>query len=78
LSQRLDVSEWEFLIGYPLEEAEQVLREEAVDYQVIVTAAPKRQASHEELDDADSVCVIAVRSGSPLTLVCAGHDWNVS
>jgi hypothetical protein len=43
-----------------------------VAFEVIWTKAPKRASSVQE-----DAYVIAVRSGSPLTLVCAAPDWIV-
>lgn len=63
--------EFEFLIGYPLEEAEQILQEEAVSYEVKFTAAPNKVSSDEDAS------VIAVRGEEPLILICARPDWNV-
>lgn len=72
MSEQKTMSEWEFLIGYPLDEAEEILREEAVAYTIKRTAAPFRDSSGEEL------YVIAVRSGNPLCLICASPDWEVN
>lgn len=72
MSERKSMSEWEFLIGYPLDEAEELLREEAVAYEIRRTAAPLNEPSGEEL------YVIAVRSGNPLCLICASPEWDVN
>ncbi|NMB20515.1 MAG: hypothetical protein GX979_06590 [Firmicutes bacterium] len=68
------VMDWEFLIGYPLEEAEQILQEEGVSYRLQFTAAPGKVSSQED------AFVIAVRSdeSGTLDLVCASADWTVS
>ena len=65
-------SEWEFLIGYPLEEAERILQEEGIPYEIGFTAAPKKVSSPEDAS------VIAVRARAPLFLICASPDWNVN
>ncbi len=62
---------WDFLIGFPWEEAEELLREEAVSYVVKCTAPPKKLCSFEE------AAVIAVRPGEPLVIICASPDWTV-
>lgn len=72
MSKQQEFAEWEFLIGYPLEQAEELLKEENVAFEVIWTKAPDRASSVQE-----DAYVIAVRSGSPLTLVCAAPDWIV-
>lgn len=83
MNKQPDFGEWEFLIGYPLEQARELLEEEGVPFAVVWTAAPKKQASPtqgvvpEEEWEKDEAFVIAVRSGSPLGLVCAYQDWNV-
>lgn len=72
------VSEWDFLIGYPLEEAQQILLEEAVSYEILFTAAPGKVSSQED------AFVIAVRtvddesSAVSLIIVCASADWTVN
>jgi len=79
LSRQQEFSEWEFLIGYPLEQAQEILLEEGVAFEVIWTAAPKYQGhvpSRDE-DSAEDTRVVAVRRGSPVGLVCAVQDWNV-
>jgi len=79
LSRSAEFSEWEFLIGYPLEQAEDLLKEENVAFQVIWTAAPKHQGSGPPASGSaeDDAYVIAVRSGHPVSLICAVPDWNV-
>ena len=62
----------EFLIGYSLEEAEEVLQEEQLEYEVLLTAPPKKQPSYED------VRVIAVRVEEHVVLICADMDWSVS
>ena len=62
----------EFLIGYSLEEAEEVLQEEQVEYTVLFTAPPKKQPSF------DDVRVIAVRMEEHVVLICADMNWSVS
>ncbi len=72
------VSEWDFLIGFPLEEAQQILQEEAVSYELLFTAAPGKVSSEED------AFVIAVRvvdehsSETALVIVCASADWTVN
>ena len=36
-------TEWGFLVGYPLDQAQQILEEEAVSYQVQFTAVPRKR-----------------------------------
>lgn len=62
---------WDFLIGYPLEEAEEILAEENVTYQIQTIVAPKKDTSTEEMR------VIAVRKKEPIQLVSTGADWSV-
>lgn len=72
MSELSVTSEWEFLIGYPLEEAEQILREEAVPFEIRFTAAPDKVSSIED------AYVIAVRGGEVVVLICASTDWDVN
>lgn len=70
-------ADWDFLIGYPLDEARQILQEEAVSYELQFTAAPGKVSSEED------AFVIAVRSGDPsrnvgLIMICASADWTVN
>jgi len=78
LSRQPEISDWEFLIGYPLERAEEILREEGTSFQVVWTAAPKQRAAASDSDSSEDAFVIAVRSGPPLSLVCAVQDWTVN
>jgi hypothetical protein len=71
LSDQRRTSEWEILIGYPLEEAEQILKEEMVPFEVKFTVAPGEVSSSED------AYVVAVRDGEILGLICASPDWNV-
>lgn len=64
--------EWCFLIGYSWEEAEQLLTEKAMSFQLQLTAPPGKTSSPE-----DSY-VIAVRAGEPLVVICASPDWDVN
>ena len=48
MSKQQEFAEWEFLIGYPLEQAEELLKEENVAFEVIWTKAPKRASSVQE------------------------------
>lgn len=76
------VSEWDFLIGYPLDEALQILHEEDVSYELLFTAAPGKVSSEEdafiiavrEVDEPDIVRGTTVS----LILICASADWNVN
>ncbi|MGI6693300.1 MAG: hypothetical protein ACOX46_05805 [Limnochordia bacterium] len=77
MSAHHESSEWEFLIGYPLEQAAEILKEESAAYEVIWTSAPKKQTVTSSQDPGEDAYVIAVRSGSPLGLVCAVQDWHV-
>lgn len=73
MSYQIDPAEkWNFLIGYPLHEAEEVLREEAAEYVVQFTAPPNKDCERPE------ALVIAVRVGDPAVLVCASPDWTVN
>ncbi|NMA61617.1 MAG: hypothetical protein GX956_07035 [Firmicutes bacterium] len=63
---------WDFLIGYPFEEAEDALKEEAVAFVVKFTAPPGKSCDQEE------ALVIAVRPGQPLEIICASPDWTVN
>lgn len=62
---------WQSIIGYPWEEARELLRGEAVDYKVRLTSAPGKPASLEESR------VIALRLGAPLVVICANQDWTI-
>jgi len=64
--------DWVLLVGYSREEAEEVLKEEAVDYEMIVTCPPRKAA------DPDDLRVIAVQSNDKLRLVLGTPDWSVS
>ncbi|HKM43813.1 MAG TPA: hypothetical protein VJZ70_07450 [Limnochordia bacterium] len=66
-------TDWDFLIGYPLDEAQQILQEEALSYELLFTAAPGKVSSEED------AFIIAVRGGDvgTLVLVCASADWTV-
>ncbi len=66
------VAEWDFLIGFPLDEARQILEEEAVSYKLQFTAAPSKVSSQED------AFVIAVRDGDPLVIICASPNWGVN
>ncbi|HHT91616.1 MAG: hypothetical protein QM451_00655 [Bacillota bacterium] len=70
-------TQWDFLVGYPLDQAKQVLQEEAVPYRLQFTAAPGKGSSEEETSEGDAF-IIAVRALEPLVLICAYPDWNVS
>lgn len=76
MSEASRLNEWDFLIGFPLEEAEQILQEEAVSYELLFTAAPGKVSSQED------AFVIAVRDHQArpgtLVLVCASTDWTVN
>ncbi len=63
---------FDFLIGYPWEEAEEILNEEAVDFVVKYTAPPGKSCDQEE------ALVITVRAGDPLEIICASPDWTVN
>ncbi|MCK9527029.1 MAG: hypothetical protein M0R49_14015 [Limnochordia bacterium] len=69
------VLDWEFLVGYPLSEAQQILQEEAVSYELQFTAAPGKVSSAED------AFVISVQDGAflakTLVVVCASADWTV-
>ncbi|HHT37304.1 MAG: hypothetical protein ACE3NC_08310 [Candidatus Wallacebacter cryptica] len=69
--------DWTLIIGYPLHEAVEYLREEQQDYRVIMTAPPKKRDAVPE-DAEDSVRIIGIRSVSDcLELICAACDWSV-
>ncbi|HBG02828.1 MAG TPA: hypothetical protein DDW87_14895 [Firmicutes bacterium] len=70
-------TEWDFLVGYPLDQAQQILDEEAVSYQVQFTAAPRKESPVEDVSCGDAL-VIAVRNLEPLVLICAYPNWDVS
>jgi hypothetical protein len=63
---------WDFLIGYSLEEAKEVLQEEQIDYEVLFTAPPGKMVTLED------VRVIAVRTNESVVLICAEMDWAVN
>lgn len=62
---------WDFLIGYPLEEAEEILAEENIAYQIQHIVAPRKAISTE------GIRVIAVREGNPLQIISTGADWSI-
>ena len=73
------LTNWDFLIGYPLDEAQQILQEEAVSYELQFTAAPGKVFSEED------AFVIAIRcenhplaAVAGLVIVCASADWTVN
>lgn len=69
---------WDWLIGYPLEEATEILIEEGTSHKLQFTAAPGKQSTTED------AFVIAVRNNNllsqelPLVLICATTDWSVN
>jgi len=73
----LSAVDWTLVIGYPLDEAIEFLREEEQPYRIVVTAPPSKRETGEE-DDAE-LRIVAVRSASDcIELVCAVCDWSVS
>ena len=69
--------DWALIIGYPLDEAVEYLREEQQPYRVVITAPPNKR--EVEADDDSELRIIAVRPASEfLELVCATCDWSVS
>lgn len=67
----LKMNEWEFLIGYPLEEAKSVLLDEGAEFVLTKTSAPGKTFVLEE------AYVIAVRQNEPLEIICSSPDWTV-
>ncbi|NLJ80557.1 MAG: hypothetical protein GX335_06005 [Firmicutes bacterium] len=67
-----DQADWDLLVGYSLEEAEQVLQEEEVDYRLQFTAPWGKRP------DPEAARVIAVQNKEKLVLICATADWTVS
>lgn len=63
--------DWAFLLGYPWEEARQLLQEGAINYKPCLTAAPNKKATWE------GARVIALRFGEPLVVICAAEDWTI-
>lgn len=59
-------------MGYPLDEAQELLAAEAVSFIVKFTAPPGKFSSEEE------AVVIAVRQGSTIEIICASPDWTVT
>lgn len=72
MSRELIPGNWDSLVGYPLEEAKDILQDEAVDFVVKFTAPPGK------FPDQDEAIVIAVRFGQPLQIICASPDWTVN
>jgi hypothetical protein len=68
----LDSVDWTLLVGYSREEAEEILQEEAVSYEIVVTAPPRKTADPEELR------VIAVQTNDKLRLIVGTPDWSVN
>ncbi|HOB07995.1 MAG: hypothetical protein WAP20_00765 [Limnochordia bacterium] len=69
--------DWTLIIGYPLEEAIEYLREEEQPYRVVVTAPPNKRETTS--DDESELRIIAVRSADGcLDLICAVGDWSVA
>lgn len=67
----LKEQEWGFLIGYPWEEAQELLDEEEVAYELRLTTPPKKVATWE------GARVVALRFGEPLVVICSPEDWTV-
>lgn len=64
--------EWGLLVGYPVDDARECLRDEGVEYRLVETASPGAEPT--ELGE---LRVIAVRPGeSAIELVCARDDWS--
>lgn len=73
MTKRVDSVDWTLLVGYSREEAEEVLQEEEVNWEVVITSPPRKQADEEELR------VIAVQVlESKVRLICASPDWSVN
>lgn len=73
MTKRVDSVDWTLLVGYSREEAEEVLQEEEVNWEVVITSPPRKQADEEELRViAVQVLEIKVR------LICASPDWSVN
>ncbi len=73
MTKRVDSIDWTLLVGYSREEAEEVLQEEQVNYEVIITSPPRKKA------DEDDLRVIAVQTlEDKVRLICASPDWSVS
>lgn len=63
--------DWEFIVGWPWEEARLALQEGGVNFQPRLTAAPNKSGTWE------GARVIVLRAGNPLVVLCAGEDWTV-
>lgn|GEM_PF-2887962 len=64
--------DWALLIGYSREEAEEILQEENVGHEVVVTSPPRKAA------DEDDLRVIAVQTGDKLRVIVSTPDWSVN
>lgn len=64
-------NEWEFLIGYPIEEAKNVLLDGGAKFVLTKTSAPGKTFVHDE------ACVVAIRHSEPLEIIYASPDWTV-
>ncbi len=68
----LDAVDWVLLVGYSREEAEEVLKEEEMDYEIVITTPPRKAA------DEDDLRVIAVQTNDKLRLILGTPDWSVN
>lgn len=65
-------TDWDLLIGYSVPEAEEILQEEGIPYQLQFTAPPGKKTIREDSR------VIAVQEREKIVLICASADWTVS
>lgn len=72
MSNHVHAVDWTLLVGYPLEEAEEVLREEGVDFELLITSSPRKTS------DTSDLRVIAVQTAEKVRLVCGTPDWSVN
>lgn len=70
--------DWTLIIGYPLAEAVEYIKEENQKYRIVMTAPPKKRANDSESDN-EEIRIIGIRpTPDCLELICAADDWSVS
>ena len=55
--------DWSLLIGFPLAEAEEYLKEEGAEYKLIPTTSPKAHRNSsvvDEIDEEDEICELSL------------------
>ena len=70
--------DWNLLLGYPLEDAIEYIKEENIEYRVVVTAPPKKRNNNLGIES-EEARIIGIRPATDyLELICAMVDWSIS